>query len=91
MAKVLLVSYDLNAPGARRDAVNAIMKDMGGAKIVTTTWLVLTERTAESVRAALAKAIDANDQLLVVTLTSGYASSGLPPEWETWIEQNVGA
>jgi hypothetical protein len=75
---VYLIGYDLKKPGQDYkdlfDAIKAVGSDWWHC--LDSTWMVVSNGSAVSIRDALRGHIDTSDKLLVVTLTTGAAWSG---------------
>ena len=76
MAKTYMVGYDLKTPG--KDYPNLIdaIKTYNWWHCLDSTWLIKTDKTAAQIRDHLVQHIDANDRLLVATLTGEAAWTG---------------
>lgn len=69
MRKTYLISYDLDQPGQNYTDLIARLKALGAVKILYSEWILRTTSTAADIRNDLMTFVDANDLLLVVTLT----------------------
>ena len=71
---ILLVTYDLKAPGRNYQPVWDYFKQFDRCKGLESVYLIETEKTPAMVRDEIAKIIDSNDVLFVVKLTRSWAS-----------------
>ena len=89
--KTYLISYDLNRPGQDYSELFEAIK----AECQTwwhhldSTWIIKTESDAASVRDALMKHIDTNDELLVVRLSGEGAWVGFNDKGSKWLKENL--
>lgn len=72
---ILLVTYDLRAPGRNYQPVYDYLKRFTHCKGMESVWLVDTRVGTTSVRDALVQLIDGNDRVFVVRLHR---------EWNSW-------
>jgi hypothetical protein len=88
---VLLVSYDLTAPGRNYDdLIEAIKSHNGWAHPLKSVWFVSTQLTPAQLRDELKATMDSNDKILVVDTTNDPAAwSGLPDDVSAWIKKNL--
>lgn len=71
MANNLFISYDLMNPGQNYEKVATAIKSLGTAsKLLLSLWYVKSDYTADQARDVVAKAVDANDKILVVDVTN---------------------
>jgi len=86
----LLVGYDLNKTGQDYSQLIERLKEFPGwCRPVDSTWIVSTTSTVKDVRDDLMKYIDSNDDLIVVGLSGNWATYGLSPTVNEWLENNV--
>jgi len=85
MARSLIVSYDLRGRDETSrdyaDLIEAIRSYGYYAKLMLSTWVVVTDRSAESVQNHLWQYMDSNDRLFVGPL-------GKPASWRNLIAEN---
>ena len=88
---VLLVTYDLTAPGRDYDDLyKAIKSHNGWAHPMESVWFVSTQLTHIQLRDELKAKIDSNDKILVVDTTGDQAAwNGLPPKVSEWIKKHL--
>ena len=77
----LFISYDLNAPGQRYEAVAAAIKTLGNwAKLQKSFWYVKSSCTAAQAVDRVWAAMDRNDSVIVVDATNRQAAwKGIDP------------
>lgn len=71
---ILLVTYDLKAPGRNYDPVHTYLKKFKHCKGLESVWLLDTTLTPVQVRDALRPLIDGNDKLFVTKMVNIWAS-----------------
>lgn len=71
---VLLVTYDLHAPGRDYTPVHDYLKQFAYCKHLESVWLIDTQQSAQTIRDALMRLIDTNDTLFVVQLRPHWAA-----------------
>ncbi len=81
---VLLITYDLNAPGKNYNNLYEEIKKLGATwwHYLDSTWLVDTFLSPQQVWECLSKQIDRNDRVLVVRLTNS-------PSYSGWLTQDA--
>ncbi|MXX52655.1 MAG: CRISPR-associated protein Cas2 [Chloroflexi bacterium] len=85
-----IVTYDLSAPGRNYDDLYKRIKAYGTwAQITESSWAIVTDKTATSVRDNLGKSLDTNDKLFVGDLSRPYAWRGLGQRIGNWLAKNV--
>ena len=83
-----VITYDLHEPGQNYDAlVERINSYPKCAKLMRSTWSVVTSQTSEQIRDHLKQAIDGNDKLLVGELGTS-AWYGLSTKVTEWLKEN---
>lgn len=89
--RTILVAYDLNRPGQLYPALYEALKAVPlWWHYLDSTWLLRTDESAVQVRDRLMQHVDANDELLVVDVTSPEAAwSGFDERASQWIRDNV--
>jgi len=73
---MILVTYDLRAPGRNYDDVHAYLGAFDHCKRMESVWLLDTIISAETIRNHLSTLIDLNDVVFVTPLGHGWASWG---------------
>lgn len=89
-----LIGYDLNknAPPGQYDDLMAAIKDLSGGTWwhhLESTWIVVSELSAENIRDHLRGYLDSNDELLVVKLSGSGAWTGFSESGSSWLLQNL--
>lgn len=89
MARAYMVSYDLQAPGQNYNDLIAELEDSDNWwHYLKSSWIVITDETAQELSDRLIQHIDQNDKLLVIQVCDD-SQGWLPPgAWE-WIAENV--
>ena len=84
-----VINYDLRKPGRNYDALYAKLKSYSKwGKVTESCWVVVTEKSAVTVRDELKSVIDTNDRLFVV-------KSGTEAAWRhsicdnDWLKANL--
>lgn len=84
-----IVTYDLRAPGRNYENVHNKLKSYKKwAKVTESTWAVVTEDKAVTIRDALKAIVDPNDRIFVV-------KSGVEAAWfnskckNEWLKANL--
>lgn len=72
---ILLVTYDLKAPGRNYEPVHTYLKQFTYCKGLESVWLLDTTMTAAQVRDALHTLIDSNDKVFVTPIGRSWAST----------------
>jgi len=72
---VILVTYDLKAPGRNYQGVHDYLKTFTHCKKMESVWLLDTAKTPAVIRDGLKSKIDANDITFVVKITQSWAAS----------------
>ena len=87
----ILVSYDLNTPGQKYDALYEKLKAYGTyARVVESTWIVVgSALTPQGVYADLRKVLDDSDYFFVVEITDSLRQGWLPQTTWDWIKKYV--
>ena len=93
MAKTFLVSYDLNK-GETSSEYQRLIKEIKAlgtwAKPLESTWFVVSESSASSIRDHLTQFIDGNDEILVMDVTDdNWASRGLNSDVVQWMKSHL--
>ena len=85
-----LITYDLNRPGKDYPELYSAIKSLGAWwHYLDSTWLVATSDTAVEIRDRLKRVVDDTDRILVIKLTSSWASYNLPSRAADWIRERV--
>lgn len=71
---VLLVTYDLHAPGRDYTPVHDYLKQFAYCKHLESVWLIDTQFSPATIRDALQNRIDRNDTVFVVRLMQNWAA-----------------
>lgn len=71
---IILVTYDLNAPGKNYKPVHEHLKKFTHCKCLESVWLLDTDKTTATIRDELEAKIDSNDSLFVVKLAKNWAA-----------------
>lgn len=87
----LMIGYDLIKPGKDYADVIAAIKHVSQTwwHCLDSTWIVKTNNTAEQVRDVLLQHVDANDRLLVATLSAPAAWAHFSQECGDWLKNNL--
>jgi hypothetical protein len=85
---VLLVTYDLNAPGKKHKEVLEKIKEYPWAKLSESSYAIKTTSTPQSLFDSLKPHIDNSDNLYVITLKMPYAGFG-PKDVNDWLDSNL--
>ena len=85
-----IITFDLDAPGQNYEALTERIRSYPRwAKLMGSTWSVVTSQTSEQVRDHLKPALDGNDKLLVGGLGTS-AWYGLSAKLSDWLKANAG-
>ncbi|WP_298809687.1 hypothetical protein [uncultured Sphingomonas sp.] len=71
---ILLVTYDLKAPGRNYQPVWDYFKQYNRCKDLESVYLIETDKLPATVRDELGKLIDANDKIFIVKLARSWAA-----------------
>lgn len=88
---VLLVTYDLNAPGKNYEELYQEIKKLGPWwHYLDSTWLVSTSLSPQDAWECLSKKVDKSDRVLIMRVTNSPAYSGwLTQEAWDWLGERV--
>ena len=88
---VYVISYDLNQPGQNYAALHEAIKNVGTTwwHCLTSTWMVVSSKSALEVANALWPHMDGNDKLLVNPIATGSSWAGFEKNCEDWIKQHL--
>ena len=85
-----MITCDLHPPGQNYKGLAARIKSYPkSAKLMRSTWAVVTSDSAEQIRDHLKPVLDGNDELLVGVLGRS-AWYGLSAELTGWLKANAG-
>lgn len=88
-----LICYDINKEGAAYAAANKLLTDRIKAAFGTywhhldSTWIVVTNRSAVSIRDDLERFLDDNDELLVIKSGVESAWHGINKKGHDWLHK----
>lgn len=84
------VGYDLNQPGQHYARLSKALEECRAHwHCLDSTWLVVTDESADQLRDRLSRQIDENDALLVIDVTGdGRAWRGFDTNCSKWLENN---
>ncbi len=93
MAKVFLISYDLNK-GETSSEYQRLIKEIKSfgtwAKPLESTWFVVSDSTTSSIRDHLTQFIDSNDEILVMDVSDDdWACKGLNNDVVQWMKNHL--
>ena len=85
------VNYDLNKTGQDYTELIEYLKSHGSwAKPLKSSFFVLTSLTASQLRDGIGAHIDANDDVVVVTVTGqSWATHGIPSDVTDWMKKHL--
>lgn len=88
---VYVISYDLNRPGQNYNDLFEAIKNVGSDwwHCLTSTWLVVSNKSAYQIAQAIGAHMDANDKLLVNPVVNGSAWAGFGGDCESWLQRNL--
>lgn len=87
---VYSISYDLNRPGQDYDDLYKAIKELGNwCHPLDSTWIVVSNLTAQQIRDRLQSVSDNTDGLLVVKASAPAAWGGLSQEVSDWLNNNL--
>ena len=85
-----LITYDLNKPGSNYDDLYKLIKGYGTwCHLVDSTWIVISNGTAQSVYDTLKPALDTGDQVFVVDISGQSHYGWLSRDKWDWIGKHV--
>jgi hypothetical protein len=83
------VSYDLNKSGQNYSALyEELKKSPNWCHPMDSTWLIVTNETAEQLRDRIRKHLDDNDTLLVIKVVRPYSGWLTKEVWD-WLDKNI--
>lgn len=84
-----MISYDLHSPTSNREVVQKDIESLGTyCRYLTTTYLVQTNYSNDSVQRICTKHLDNNDRMIICEIT-GSVSGWLEAEQWNWINRNI--
>jgi len=87
---VFLVGYDLDKPGQDyADLIAALKLYSNWWHCLDSTWIIVTNDSAEAVRNNLQRYIDQNDKILVAAIGAPGAWRGFDKECGNWLLTNL--
>jgi len=89
---IYMIGYDLRRPkGESCDKLFAALEAIGSGywDCLESTWLVMTERTADQIRDELKQHLKDSERLLIMRYGEGAAWLGFTDECQTWLEDNL--
>jgi hypothetical protein len=88
---LFLIGYDLIKPGKNYNELFEAIKSLSTTwwHCLDSTWIIKSSRSEAQIRDSLLNHIDANDRLLVVSLSGGWASYGFNGECTSWLKSNL--
>ncbi len=90
MKKAYLIKYDpKKTPGRKHDPLyKEIKKSLIWWHYLESTWLIVTNETAEQIWDRLKSHVNKNDYILIIEVRSDY-HGWLPEKAWDWIEENI--
>lgn len=89
---VQLITYDLVKPGRDYAKLFEAIKALGAwCHCVESVWLVTTRLGSGQVRESLARHIDGNDKLVVMSLAGDWDTQGVSKERLDWLRTQLAA
>lgn len=85
---ILLVTYDLNSPGQKREKLLEAIKQYPWAKLSESSYAIRTSHSPKAIYDSLTTLLDNNDNLYVLTLTAPYWGRG-PQDVNDWLAGNL--
>jgi hypothetical protein len=84
-----MISYDLHSPTVNREKVEESIKALGTwCKYVSTTFLVSTSLSADTVQEKATKHLDGNDRMIIANCNKPIKGWLSQEEWD-WIKKNL--
>ena len=86
-----MISYDLRKPGRDYSELFAAIKAVGATwwHCLESVWIVKTSLTSAQVRDRLKPHVDANDKVLVASLSGDWGTLGLDKNCNDWLHENL--
>ena len=85
---VLLITYDLNAPGKDYNDLLTTIRSYDWARLSESSYAIGTNASPQAIFDKLQPYLDRNDNLYIITLKKPYAGYG-PKEVNDWLERNL--
>ena len=85
--KRFMVSYDLSKPGRNYEDLFKVLKSFDHVRPLESVWFVSSNLPLEAIRDKVKAVLDANDHLMVSTITYS-AWFNLSPEVGKWLEEH---
>ena len=86
---IYMISYDLKAPTDNRKKVEDSIKSLGTwCKYVSTTFLISTSYSLDTVQSTCTKYLDNNDRMIIAKVEKPITGWLEKDEWE-WIRKNL--
>jgi len=88
---MILVSYDLSAPGRDYPKLQEHLESYGEwAHLLESVWLIKTNSTALQVCQAAEKVVDQNDKIFVIDITNKFAAwNNFDDEVSDWLKSRI--
>jgi hypothetical protein len=81
-----IIAYDLNKPGQDYDHIEKqISKLLAHSRILRSTWIVKTKRTAQEIFDLLKPALDRNDEVFIAQIDLSLSAGLLDSSIAQWI------
>lgn len=86
--KTYIVAYDLRTPGQDYSGLNRTLEAYGvnQKKILNTTWLLRTHKSAQAIYNGLKAHLDSNDRIIVIEVVPGNVQGWLSQDACTWLK-----
>lgn len=83
-----IVAYDLNAPGQKYKKMTEALETYGTnqKKILETTWLLKTRKSAQEIYDGLKAYLDSNDRIIVIEVVPANAQGWLSQDAWNWLK-----
>lgn len=86
---IYMISYDLHAPTTNRENVETAIESLGTwCKYVSTTYLVRTDKSIESVENIVSEPLDSNDRMIICPVQKPIRGWLSQDKWD-WINTNL--
>lgn len=85
---VLLITYDLKAPGKDYTDLLKQIKTFPWARLSESSYAIKTEQQTQNIYSTLKPYIDQNDNIYIINLRKPYSGYG-PKEVNEWLENNL--
>lgn len=85
-----IVSYDLRAPERDYSKLHEHLKSYSeSSHPLESVWMVVSTGSAAEVRDMVVKHVDSDDKVLVVTVTSGWATRNISVRLTNWFRSHL--